>query len=79
MDHAVVDEVGVQTWHGFDGFALPEAYVTPPMMHSARHAPPAQTSPAPQLVPVAAFDHAPVDDDGAQTRQAFAGSAAPAE
>jgi hypothetical protein len=47
------------------------------MKQSAWQAPLTHTSPLPQLVPVAAADHAVVDALGVHTWQAFAGFVAP--
>ena len=47
--------------------------MTPAIAQSAAHAPLTQISPAPQLAPVATFDHALVEDAGAHTWHAFAG------
>ena len=77
VDHAVVDAVGVQTWQAFAGFVAPAAYVAPPMSHSETQPPLTQISPAPQLVPVAALDHALVDAPAVHTWQAFAGFVTP--
>jgi hypothetical protein len=39
VDHAVVDDAGVQAWQAFAAFVAPEAYVVPLMSQSERHAP----------------------------------------
>ena len=67
LDHAVVELAGVQTWHAFDGFAVPDAYSVPPMKQSATQAPEEQTSPLAQLAPFAALDQVVVELAGVQT------------
>jgi hypothetical protein len=74
---ALVDELGVHTWQAFDGFTVPDEYVVPPMSQSATHAPLTQISPLAQPVPVAALDHAEVEELGVHTWQAFDGFTVP--
>jgi hypothetical protein len=77
VDQFVVDDDGVHTWHAFAGFVAPAAYVVPEIRQTAWHAPLEQSSPAPQLVPRGALDHAVVEAPGVHTWQAFAGLEAP--
>jgi hypothetical protein len=77
FDHAVVELAGVQTRHAFAGSTVADAYSVPPMKQSATHVPAEQTSPLPQVVPVAVFDHVAVDAEGVQTRHAFVGFTVP--
>jgi hypothetical protein len=80
FDQAVVELDGVQTRQAFAESTVPAAYSVPPMKQSATQLPLLQTSPVPQLVPLAAAfaplsvqTTAPVEQETLPVSQTFAG------